>query len=234
MPPGPRGALWKGLLLAAIVAAGLALWRYTPLGELLDREVLVARLEAVRESSWAWPAMFGLLALVGMIGAPITPLLLANGAIFGFLGGYVANLGALVLAGLGGFSIARLLGRDLFLLVLRRTGLERIEATLERHGFWSLVRIRFLPIPFGILNYASGLTAMPVGRFLGATSLTMVPVLAVYTYLGHALMGVAVEDKKGLLWTAGAGLVALFLLSWLPGRKLRREVAIDDEPGAAR
>lgn len=224
--------MWKAALLAVIAAAGVALWIFTPLGDLLDREVLLARLEALRESAWAFPVMIGLLALFSFVGAPITPLILANGAIFGILGGLAANLVGIFVAGVIGFYVARWLGRDLFVHLLRRTGLERIEHTLERHGFWTLVRIRFLPLPYGLVNYAAGLTSMKIGRYIGASALTLVPVMAVYSYLGHALIGVAAGEKTGLLWGAGAALVVLFALSWLPGRNLRREVAtgVDPEP----
>lgn len=223
--------MWKAALLAVIAATGFALWRFTPLGDLLDREVLLAQLEALRQSSWAFPTMVGLLALFSFFGAPITPFILANGAVFGFLGGLAANLLATLIAGLVGFYLARFLGRDLFVHLLRRTGLDRIERTLERHGFWTLVRIRFLPIPFGLVNYAAGLTAMGVARYVGASAVTMVPVLSIYSYLGHALVGVAAEDKTGLLWGAGIALIVLFLLSWLPGRSLEREVASSGELG---
>ncbi len=214
-----------------IVIVGLALWLFTPLGDLLDREVVVTQLEALRQSSWAFPVMVGLLACFTVIGAPITPFIIANGALFGAAGGLVANLLGTSIAGITGFFLARHLGRDLFVHLLRRTGLERIEHTLDHHGFWTLVRIRFLPIPFGIVNYAAGLTSMKLRRFVGASSVTMVPVLAVYSYLGHALVGVAAEEKTGLIWGAAAAVLTLFLLSWLPGRKLRREVAtgLEDE-----
>ena len=217
-------------MLVVIVATGFALWLFTPLGELLDKETLLTQLDAMRESSWAYPTMVGLVALFSFIGAPITPLILANGAVFGVAGGIVANLVGTLFAGITGFYIARLLGQELFFHLLKRTGLERIEHTLERHGFWTLVRIRFLPIPYGLVNYASGLTPMPIGRFLGATALPLLPVLSIYSYLGHALVGVAAEEKSNLLWGAGAALVALFLLSWIPGRSLRREVETDVDP----
>lgn len=225
-------SVWKAAVLVVIIGAGFALWRYTALGDLLDREVLLAQIEAMRQSRWAWPAMAGLMAVFSLIGAPITPVMLVNGVIFGFLGGWFASLTGTLVGGVIGFYLSRSLGRDLFLHLLRRSGLERVETTLENHGFWTLVRIRFLPIPFGIVNYAAGLTPMGLGRFVGASALTLVPVLAIYTFIADALMGVAAGDKTGLLWGAGAALLALFALSWLPGRKLRREVEAEPETEA--
>ena len=231
-PRTPAAALWKGLVLVAIIAVGFALWRFTPLGDLLERETLLAKLETVQESPWAAPVMMGLLIVVTLAGAPISPVILANGAIFGAFWGCLANIVGCLIAAAIGFSLARALGTDLFRLVVRPAGIERLEAVIEDHGFWTLVRLRFLPIPFGLLNYAAGLTPLRPAVFLGGSALPMLPVLAIYSYIGHALLRAAADEASGLLWRAGLALLALFVLSWLPGRKLRSEVESETEDAA--
>ncbi len=102
--------------------------------------------------------------------------------------------------------------------------MQRIEALLERHGFWTLVGIRFLPIPFALINYGAALAGFRFGRFLVATLVGLVPSVLFWTYLAHAIVSVATEERGALLRNAGllVGLVALVLVLRPLGRALMR------------
>lgn len=63
---------------------------------------------------------------------------------------------------------------------------------------------RLVPLfPFNLLNYALGLTRIPLGEYVAASFVCMLPGCAAYTYLGYAgreaLGGGEDLLKKGLL-----------------------------------
>src|SRR6266571_2047555 len=99
----------------------------------------------------------------------------ARGALLKLLG---ANLGASA-----AFWVARLLGREGLHALLG----DRLSAGLDRlahqAGFAWLLRLRLIPIvPFNLLNFASGLTALPWRTYAAATAIGVIPATLVYTF----------------------------------------------------
>jgi uncharacterized membrane protein YdjX (TVP38/TMEM64 family) len=73
------------------------------------------------------------------------------------------------------FVIARVLGRD---TVNRLAGhrLARVDDVIQRHGILAALTVRFVPVlPFTILNYACGVTAMRLRHYALGTALGIVP-----------------------------------------------------------
>lgn len=86
-----------------------------------------------------------------------------------------AVLACLIARGVAGDAIERLGGR-------RVTALAGL---LERRGFLSVLYVRLLPgVPYALLNYAVGLTRVPIGAFVGATVLGTAPRTFAYVALG--------------------------------------------------
>lgn len=83
----PLTALLRFLVLVALVCGALALFRFGPLGEWLDRERLVAVLGELRSRPWAPAALILLYAVACPLGLPATPLVFAGAAVFGLLPG---------------------------------------------------------------------------------------------------------------------------------------------------
>jgi len=86
------------------------------------------------------------------------------------------------------------------------------------------VRIRLVPIPFVLVNYAAALAGVRPGRYLVTSALGLLPAVTVFTYFGVALFHAAAEPQRAAAVTlqlAGA-LLALFLLTFLAPRLLAR------------
>jgi uncharacterized membrane protein YdjX (TVP38/TMEM64 family) len=138
----------------------------------------------------------------------------AAGVVFGVFGGVAltiaaATLGAtlafLLARGVGAAPIGRLLGP--------RAAYWR--TWIAERGFSAVLTARLLPgTPAGVLNYAAGLTAMPVRAFAAAVAIGALPKTVAYVALGGALS--APLSGRGLL------AIALYATTALAGAVLAR------------
>ncbi len=212
-PAERRPARAPVLRFAALVALfALGVWIFYAIG--LDtpagRDRLATRLAALEGAWWAPLALVGLYLLLCPLGVPASPLIAAGGAVFGLWRGFLLNFAGAWLGALVTFLIARGLGRD---LVTRLAGPERIarlDRLLETHGFWALVRLRFVPMPFVIVNVAAALLGFSLPHFAASTALGLAPPLLLFTWLGHLLATAAAADRAAL---AGRALLFALLLS---------------------
>ena len=110
--------------------------------------------------------------------------------------------------------------------------LEAIEKGLQDEAFLIVVLTRLsLIIPFNVLNYAYGVTSVKAPTHLMATTLGMLPAIALYVYLGtlardlgEILSGDATPSNLGY-WIVAAGIVAIIVLSWAIHRTATRALA---------
>lgn len=110
--------------------------------------------------------------------------------------------------------------------------LEAIERGLREEAFLIVVLTRLsLIIPFNVLNYAYGVTSVKARTHLVATTLGMLPAIALYVYLGtlardlgQILSGEATPSNLGY-WIAAAGILAIIVLSWAIHRTATRALA---------
>lgn len=237
-----RGSRWAALLrLGAIVAlalVGLAVARWTPLGQYLDPQYVVDAFQRLKTDPLA--PVFLLLAylLLAPLGVPVSPFVMAGGLVFGWAWGSVLNVLGTWLGAASTYLVGRLLGRDLLESLLGGR-MKLLEEMVEKHSFWTLVRIRFVPIPYALVNYAAAMAGVRPAVFLGATLLGLVPSITVYTYFAAALFRLVAEPENApavllQLTLALALLFALtFLPKWLTGRGKGEGTAGSGEPPAA-
>src|SRR5262245_37758495 len=145
---------------------------------------------------------------------------LAGGLVFGPVWGTVLNLAGATLGATAAFLVARYVAAD---WVRRKAGirLERLIKGVEAEGWRFVALMRLVPlIPFNLLNYALGLTHMPVVSYMLASLVCMAPGALAYTWLGYAgreaMAGNDAAIRYGLM---GLGLLAA--VAFLP-RLLRR------------
>ena len=193
--PVPRWVLWRFVLFVVLVGTGFAVLRFTPLGErfdaLLDRERLVALREGLRAKWWTGPALVGAYSVLAPLGAPVSPLMLAGGAIFGAVKGAILNILGTFLGAAGSFFLARWLGRDFVVHVMG----ERLQR---------------------VVNYGAALAGVPAALFLVATGLGLIPANVVYTYFASALFDAVGGDRAQVFLQMGVAVAGLLTLSFLP------------------
>lgn len=220
----PPNAVVKFLvLIAVLIVAALAL-RYTPLSEFLTRERMVTTLDHLRAAWWSPLAFVGLYIVLSPTGLPVSPLIFAGGVVFGVWWGWLYNFIGSLLGATSSYLLARALGRQLIEHVAGPNLIARVESILERHGFWNLVRSRFLPIPFAVINFGAALAGIRWPVFITASAVGLAPSMVIWTYFGYAIFSVTSEGRQAVIRNLIVALVAALILTFLvPLRRAWKE-----------
>jgi uncharacterized membrane protein YdjX (TVP38/TMEM64 family)/rhodanese-related sulfurtransferase len=165
---------------------------------------------AIRNLGMVGPvAHVALFALGTVLFVPGSLFGLAGGVLFGPLWGTFLNLTGATLGATAAFLVARYVAADW----VRRTAgatLERIIKGVEAEGWRFVAFVRLVPlIPFNLLNYALGLTRIPIVAYVLASLICMVPGALAYTWLGYAGREAVAGNDAGIRY----GLMSLALLA---------------------
>jgi phospholipase D1/2 len=222
----PRGSLQRaairfGLLVALLGGAILAV-RFTPLRDVLTAERLQLWFADLRGAWWAPLAHVGICVVVGSLGVPATPVLILGAAIFGAWWGAFWNWVGITLASVVGYLLARLLGRE-FVERVGGAKLKRAERLLQRRGFLTLAAIRFLPLPFSLINAAAAVVGVRFPKFVLASALGMALPIVILTYFSAALLEAATGDRAAIARNMVAVSGSAALLVFLPIAIRRRQ-----------
>ena len=217
-PEARRRGLILLVLLAGIVAAFL-------LRERLSVEALT---DLVGQLGWWAPLAFiAGYAMATVFFLPGVLFTLAGGVLFGPLYGTLYNLTGATLGATLAFLLARFLAYD---WVAQRTGkrLRQLVEGVEEEGWRFVAFVRLVPLfPFNLLNYALGLTRIPLMQYVLTSFIFMAPGGAAYTYLGYAGRELAAggEDviRKILLAIAVVASVAFLSRIVMKIRRNKRE-----------
>lgn len=212
-----------GVFVLVVVAVVLA-FRFTPLANLITKDALFAAVDSLRQAWWAPLALIACWALLCPIGAPATPLMIAGGAIFGPVVGSAYNLFGSFLGAIIGFVVARYFGGD-FIRHLAGPRLKRVERQVHHHGFWALVALRFVPIPFPAVNFGAALAGARFMRYALATAVGLTPSIVLWTVFYSAFYRAAAGESKALLYRTMAILITFAFVSTLP-TFIRRRIRI--------
>ena len=170
------------LVLGVTVLAGIVL--VIMYRDLIDFERLNDFLKGL---GWKAPLFFIFAyAIATVLFFPGSILTLAGGAIFGpYYGTLYALTGATIGATVA-FLISRYLGADWINRKLSGK-VEKILRGAEREGWRFVAFARLVPLfPFNALNYALGLTRIPLMHYVIASFVFMLPGAFVYNWLGYA------------------------------------------------
>lgn len=211
----PRHLLLRFLVLVVIVGAGFAVLRWTPLADYLTVEKVSALLSRLRGAWWAPLALMASYLILCPLGVPATPMMIAGGMVFGIVLGSVYNVIGVFLGGAATYYLGRGLGRD-FVLHLAGNRLKKVERTIARRGFWGLVGVRFLPLPYPLVNYCAALAGVPPGLFLITTAIGLIPGVTVFTYFAALLTRAASGNRSGIIIQFIVASVLLLLLTFIP------------------
>jgi uncharacterized membrane protein YdjX (TVP38/TMEM64 family)/rhodanese-related sulfurtransferase len=201
MKPADAGRI----ALAVALTAGMVL-AFTH-RQLLTGEALQHWLE--HAGAWASAIFVGIYAVATVLFFPGSILTLAAGAVFGPVLGTLYSLTGATLGATLAFLIARHLAAE---WIARKAGgrLKRLKEGVEAEGWRFVAFVRLVPLfPFNLMNYALGLTRIPLLAYVLASFVCMLPGALAYSWLGSA--GRAVFD--GSEGAIRSGLLALAFLA---------------------
>lgn len=152
---------------------------------------------------------------------PVAVLALAGGLLFGlWWGSLYTFLGAILNCTLM-FFLARYAGREQVEALLQKKlppiWQQRIRNLNSGSGFLLLIVLRLIPaVPYNLINYAFGLTAMPFRTYILASAIGIIPGTFAFINIGDKALDVTSPE----FWT-GIGLLGLLLaVTALLGKKV--------------
>lgn len=206
---------WKLLAFGVLVLTGITVLVVAPAPDVEQIRSWVAT-----GGPWVPVWFVAGYAAASLLLVPRTLLSTAAGLAFGVAAGLAIVWVASMLGALAAFWLGRALGRE---GVARLAGhhLDRLDALVLRHGVFAVLLARLAPlVPFSVVNYGSGLSAVGFGPYALATAVGIVPGTVAYVMVGAAG---ARPDGLVLLVTA-----TLFALTGLVGLFARRRARADD------
>lgn len=173
-----------------------------------------------QSEGWVYVLAPLFMIVVAILPIPAEIPAMLNGMVFGARLGTAITWGGAVVGALISFELARRFGRPLAGRVLTRDALARTDRLAQSAGWPGLLILRFIPlVAFTVVNWASGLTAIPRWTFMWTTALGIIPGAIVFTLTGSGL---------GALYrrvpAAGAALIvlAVVVIVWSVVRPRRK------------
>jgi uncharacterized membrane protein YdjX (TVP38/TMEM64 family) len=168
------------LTFICLVATGLAIYL---IGGINPEQLQIWLQQA---GIWAPVIYIVIYTIATILVMPSTALNLTGGAIFGpWLGTLWTSIGAIV-AAIVAFIFARTAGRE---FVARKLAgkWQAMDAEMQQGGLFYMFAIRLLPIiPYGLVNFAAGLTSIKFRDYLLGTILGTVPGILPFVLLGSS------------------------------------------------
>jgi uncharacterized membrane protein YdjX (TVP38/TMEM64 family) len=145
---------------------------------------------------------------------PGLPITLTGGVLFGPFWGTVYTIFGATAGATLAFLVARYLAGDWVAAKLQGTKLASLDQKVAKEGWEIVAFTRLIPIfPFFLLNYAFGLTRIPLLHYVLATFFGMLPVTAAYVYFSANVLDLFQgKFSKELL----IGVLLLALVSSIP------------------
>jgi len=192
----------RGLTTATIATARqVPTWRLVATTAVVLVLVAVALLvqvpTAVQLRDWAqtlggpWFPLAFLAAhtAITMFPFPRTAFTLAAGLLFGPWLGVVLAVAASALSAVAVLVMMRVFGWQLS-AVIRHPRIRSLDARLRRRGWPAVVSLRLIPaVPFSVINYAAGASAIRLLPYTVATLIGLLPGTAAVVVLGDGLTG---------------------------------------------
>jgi uncharacterized membrane protein YdjX (TVP38/TMEM64 family) len=158
---------------------------------------------------------------------PASILTLGAGAIFGFAGGtIVVVIGATIGATLA-FLLARTVMRKrIEAMTATNPKFRALDRAIANEGMKIVFLVRLAVVfPFTYINYAFGLTAIPLWRYVLATFLGIIPATAAFVFASSAATHAATTSTSSITKTVYiAGAVIAIIVSVLIGRIATRAI----------
>lgn len=168
------------LTLVCIIATGLAVY--------LLGGIEPAQIQVWLKASGIWaPVIYIAVYVVAtVLVLPSTALNLTGGAIFGPVLGTVWTSLAAIIAAIVSFTFTRTIGREA--VAKRLAGRwQAMDAEVRRGGLFYMFAIRLVAImPYGLVNFAAGLTSVSFKDYVLGTALGTVPGVLPFVLLGSS------------------------------------------------
>ena len=208
-------------ILLALTIGLAAAWRWTPLREVADPDTIAGWFAPIQDTVWGPAVAVAVFAGLGVLGVPVTIMIIACGVAMGtWLGVMCALLGS-ALAALGSFAIGRWLGGDAIDRLLWSDRAKSIHERIASRGAVAVAVLRIVPVaPFFVVNLVAGATKIRLRDFIIATVVAMAPGIVAMVYYGSQLADFLEGASIWALLGVAAIVVAVVAAAWAAERLL--------------
>jgi phosphatidylserine/phosphatidylglycerophosphate/cardiolipin synthase-like enzyme/uncharacterized membrane protein YdjX (TVP38/TMEM64 family) len=182
-----RPAWGRLALIAALIGAMAALWRFTPLAELASADNVVGWAKAFGATWWAPIVVMVAYTPACFVMFPRPLITLASVIAFGAWLGFLYSLAGIVAAAVVTYFAGKHMRRD---TVRRLAGpkIERMVEVLRKHGLLAMSLLRLVPIaPFFVVGLVAGAVRLKLWHLAAGTAIGMLPGTLAATVFGDQL-----------------------------------------------
>jgi len=208
--------------LVAVVAALMALWRFTPLREVATAEAAIQWAKAFGELWWAPLLLMAAYTPACLVMFPRPLITLAAVLAFGPLLGFTYSLLGICASAAVTWWMGRHMRRD---TVRRLAGpkLDRMIDVLKKHGLVAMTLLRLVPIaPFAVESIVAGAIGMKLWHVVLGTAIGLLPGTLTTTVFGDAIETAVTGAGEVNWWLVGAAIALLAGGAWAVKRWFTR------------
>ena len=205
--------VWGLLIAAAVLTVVLSTGDAYALLVLFDRMALT---DFFRSAGHGSICLFLIAHIIAnAVGVPGTLLVVVGGAVYGLWWGALWSVAGAGLGAIAAFCLARYFLSDWFMKKFsHRLIFKKLDATLCKNPLLCVLTVRFSPVsPFNVVNFAFGLTSVPIRAYALGTFVGIIPGTLAYTWLGVTGAAALNGDSAAPLVIC---LLMLMVLSALP------------------
>lgn len=209
----PRWSRWAVLVVTFLL---LIIVPFAIFGDALDRWSLSALDALAANPIRSSLLIVGLLASDVVLPIPSSVVSTVSGVVLGFAPGAATSFLGMTFGCMVGYAIGKTAGSSLAQRLVGPVELTRLKRVIARHGDWSLVVTRAVPVLAEASVVFAGMGSMRMSRFFAMTALSNMGISMAYAGVG----AYAAEVRSFLLAVAGAVLLPVVAMgvSRLTGR----------------
>ena len=190
----PLFRITAGFILASVIL--FAVWRWTPLKELVTAENVVRWVEGFSQFWWAPFALALAFTPASIVMFPRPLLTLAAVIAFGPYEGFAVAMGGVMVNTLVLYAIGRYAAKD----KIEKWGgprLARVGKLLRKEGLVAVATVGLVPVaPFLIEGLAFGALRLKLRHVLPGVALAMAPGMIAAVLIGHQLAAALTTDRS--------------------------------------
>ncbi len=213
------GPSWATLIVVALIFAGMAaLWRFTPLGDLVTAEHVVEWAHDFAGRSWAPLVVLVAYTPACFVMFPRPLITLFSVVAFGAWLGFVYAMSGILIAAIATYYAGRLLD-PATVRKLAGTKLTRVSEVLRQRGLIAVTALRLVPLaPFAVEGLVAGAIRIKLWHLTLGTAIGILPGTLVTTVFGDQLEE-ALRNPAGINYWLLAGVAVVFIVGMLIVRK---------------
>jgi uncharacterized membrane protein YdjX (TVP38/TMEM64 family)/Fe-S oxidoreductase len=222
---GRRKRSWKLAVLFAALTAAIISVHFSGAMQYLEQGRLRALISGYGVLA---PIIYMLIyTLAPVLFLPGLPITIVGGILFGPFWGVVYTIFGATCGATLAFLTARYGAREWVLKKLSGPRWEKLDGETAKHGWKAVAVARLIPaFPFNLVNYAFGLTNVPLSHYIATTFICMLPACIAFIVFSSSLLdlirgNISPAALIGVMLIAAVSLIPLFY------RRLRRKRAAE-------